>query len=409
MVASGSHTRSKRIAPSPHFRTFRGGAPKGMWRVAWRQHRMQNVVLLLLSAAFIGGLMVLRGHMISTYQAAGCALPGLPGQSCYDAYGNPIWWSSGLSDWWGFFHGALFIGAIVVGTFAAAPIFTREFAHGTHIFALTQSVRPGLWFTAKIVAVAAPMTAALLAVGFVMQWVDFTVGHTDSQALSTMMLLTRGPMPAAVALLAFGAAIMVGMTIRSTLGTIAAASGIALVLTVVTAMVSPSLLPSERTIIPMTEYLAPITQQEYDARFEPGSTGNADVRDPNELRVGAGYLDGSGAEIARGGEQFFECSEEALRIVAARHGGSIETFPQGGSAVDLGAVTDAEQFEFENEAQEEHLACGTERGFASTYIDTLPSSMLWPLRGVAGSLLLILSAVAIALGRRLLPAAIARR
>lgn len=409
MLASGHRTTHEPLAPSPHGSTPRGGAPMGMWRVAWRLHRMHNLVLLLLTTVFISGLIIFRRRVVSTYQERGCAIPGHPGQSCTDAQGYAVWWNNGLSDWWGFFHGAILIGAILVGAFAAAPIFTREFSHSTHVFALSQSIRPGLWFAAKIVMVAVPMTAALLAVGFVMQWVDLTTADTDTQALSTQMLFTRGPMPAATALVAFGVAIAVGMTIRSTIGTIAAASGIALVLVIGTATVAPLLLPSERTITPMAEYLAPITQQEYDARFEPTGMGAAATTDPNELRIGSGYLDITGREIGRGGEQFFKCSEQAERIVAARHGGSIETFPQGGMSVDLGATNETEQFQFENEVQEAHLACVTESGFASTYADTLPSSMLWALRGVAGGLLLILSAVAIVLGRRLLPAAIARR
>lgn len=396
-------------AISPHQPLAATRGPK-IWAVAWRVHRAQNLALAGLVLATLAGIAALRYRIVSVYTELGCALPGTdPNDYCADETGSSVWWNYGFSDWWGFAHGAVLLGAVFVGAFAAAPVFTREFTHGTHVFALSQSVGKGHWFFAKVIVTAVPVAAGMTAVGFAIQWLDKTATETAFRALDDVILFTRGPLPAVTALAAFGLAIAVGMVLRSTIGTIVVALVAGVLLMVGVMNLAPHLLPAERTVTPLAEQYAPMTEAEYQAQFEPQDPAEADV-DYDAMQVAWGYLGADGRKVAGASMTMATCWDDALREATIANGGSVTTYPDGSimsAGPDDGDAATA--LAIENERNAAVLACATEHGIVASYSDMLPGSMLWPLRAVAGGLILLGAGLFLGLARWRLRRAVARR
>ncbi len=442
-------TQARHRAPAPSAPArpdgpgLRGGAPIGMWWVAWRQQRMQIAVLLAMVAAACAALAILRSRIVSTFAAFGCErFPDDPyGEGCRDPQGVDVWWNYGFADFSGLAHTALLAAPIVLGVFAAAPIFTREFGRGTHVVALTQSVGRLRWFAAKTTVAALPLVAGLLVLGATTSWLDGAVGISSYGALDQRNFFVRGLVPAAMGLMVFGATIAIGMITRNVIATLVAGLVIGGALAVGIALAQPYLLPADRTSVPIAEQYPTVTQADIDAEINgtPVPT-DSDVRiDRNKTYVGSGYLDADGAVVEVGPGALTPCynassqaGEEAIaNWTPDRSGGADESEGSGGADADgsggsddaaaeppagSGVVSAApvddspyNSAEYRNASNEAMRTCLADMGIAAQYSDVLPGSLLWPLRWMVAGILVALAAVFLGVGAWRLRPAVAKR
>ncbi len=403
---------------------WKGAAPHGMWWVAWRQHRLQIAVLLAVMAVGAAALIILRARIIAVYHEFGCALFGSAGNNsglgCVDTDGRQVWWNYGFATWSSLAHTAMLAGPVVLGVFAAAPIFTREFGHGTQVLALTQSVGRTRWFLAKVTPMVVPLVGGLLALGFLMEWTDQTVEETAYFGLAESNFFARGIVPAATGLMAFGLAIAIGMYARNVVTTLVVgmlASG-AILLGV--GNVQPDVLPAQRTVTPLADIYRPITQAELDAqRSDNGQSPSTDF-DRNARWIGGGYLDAGGRKVTTSSAQKSGCfakADKAGNAAAIAAGVKPEGESGGvGVSVDGSGVVAAQpesgyqnSVEYINANAQEMLACMRSYGVAASYNDMLPGSMLWPLRWAISGIMLALAVAFTTIGAGRLRWAVAKR
>lgn len=354
---------------------LKGGAPQGMWWVAWRQHRLQVGVALGLMAALAAAMIVFRVVLVAKMTAAGCSLTEI-GPPCEQVLGAGDLWSNSFDTPSAFFHLAMTLLPVVVGVFVAAPVFPREFAQGTHVLALTQSVSRGRWWAVKLVIVSFPIVLGLLVLGVLMQWVDGSYWITASQpAMSTTNFGTRSIIPAAYGLVSVAVALTAGIAVRHVVGTLLVGLLIAgAVVTTLTVAVRPHLLPTSRVTSPV------VTEADINA------SGAAAAYYSAEMEAGALYVRG-GCLTADGGRV-------SCRIT---HCQMPEWDPD---------ATDADN----NRAQQIGTArCLHEAGIVSYYTDYLPGSMLWPLRWAMTGICVILAALFLGFGAWRLKPAVAKR
>lgn len=354
---------------------LKGAAPQGMWWVAWRQHRWQVTVALALMAALAVAMIVFRVVLVAKMTAAGCSLTevGLP---CDQVLGAGDLWSNSFNTPSAFFHLAMTLLPVVVGVFVAAPVFPREFAQGTHILALTQSVGRMRWWAVKVVIVCVPVVLGLLVLGVLMQWVDGTYWATASQPpMSTTNFGTRSIIPAAYGLVSAAIALTAGITARHVVAALLVGLLVAgVVVTALTAVVRPHLLPTTRSTTPV------VTEADIDDNGATVATYSAAI-DPGSLHVRSGYLAADGREVSFDDVvcQAVEWDENA---------------------------TEAEN----NRAALVGMArCFDKAGIVARYTDYVPAPMLWPLRWAMSGICVILAALFLGVSAWRLKPAIARR
>ena len=389
---------------------WKGAASHGMWWVAWRQHRLQIAVLLAVMAVSAAALIILRSRIIAVYREFGCARFGTSVNGsrfdCVDSEGVQVWWNY-FSTWSQLAHFAMIGGPLVLGVFAAAPIFTREFSHGTQVLALTQSIGRIRWFLAKITVMVVPLVGGLLALGFLMEWTDRVVDVTAYEALNESNFFARGMVPAATGLMGFGFAIAVGMYVRNVVTTL-----------VVGMLASGAIL--HRTVTPIADMYRPMTQAELDAQ----RSGNGESPDANldrDMRwLGGGYLDASGRKVTMSNTQSAACFEKADKAgnAAAIAAGVKPTSNDGGTAVIVGGSGAVpaqsepgyqDSVEYINASARAQLDCMRGYGIVASYTDQLPGSKLWPLRWAIGGILLALAVAFSTIGAGRLRWAVAKR
>ncbi|MBN9610160.1 MAG: hypothetical protein BGO26_02295 [Actinobacteria bacterium 69-20] len=397
-----------------------------MWWVAWRQHRLQIAVLLAVMAAGAAALVILRSRIIAVYHEFGCPLFGSAGNNsgmgCVDAEGRQVWWNYGFSTRSSLAHTAMIAGPVVLGVFAAGPIFTREFGHGTQVLALTQSVGRARWFLAKITVMVVPLVGGLLALGYLMEWTDQAVEDTAYHGLNAPNFFARGIVPAATSLMAFGFAIAVGMYARNVVATLVVGMLASGAILAGVAIVQPDVLPAQRTVTPLADIYRPVTQAELDKQRSDAATDtvSSTVVDRNVLWVGGGYLDVNGRKISPSSSQWQACWEKADKAgnAAAIAVGVKPASNDGGTAVitsGSGAVAAQpapgyqDSVEYVNASNRSMLDCMRSDGIAASYDDRLPGSKLWPLRWAMTGICVILAALFLALGAWRLRWAVAKR
>lgn len=390
-----------------HVINIPGGAPRGMWAVAWRQHRIAIAVLVAIMAASAAALVWFRSRILSLFAEFGCDLfpPNPQNAGCVDHEGMDIWWNHGLDSLSQLAHLGMIGGPVVLGVFAAAPIFTREFSRGTQVFALTQSVSRRRWFAVKATVMAVPLAAGLVVLGLLMEWVDTSVGVTDQGAIGRDAFFTRSIIPAATGLLAFALAIAVGMVARAVTATLVAGllGGFALLCGAV--WIQPYVLPADRVVTSLAEIYAPVTQAELDARFSgeapwPGFDGNAGKDDAH---AGSGYLDASGKKVqlpAAGTAPCWVANNDAIEA-------AMQAATTGPDAISPDEYYSSAAYQ--NMSSAAMLQCLTDMGLDSQYVDILPATKLWPLREVMTGVLIALAALCIGIGAWRLRWAVAKR
>ncbi len=357
---------------------MKGKAPSGMWWVAWRQHRTQIAVTL---ALVIGALVIFREIVIARFAAEGCDLASI---GCAASGGYDLWWSGGFGSWLDMLHSAVVVTSIAFPVFVGAPLFAREFARGTHVFALTQSVSRRRWWATEVIVAGVPLLGGLVALGHVTEWVDGTAAYSAHQGLDVGRFVARSIMPAAHGLIAYAVAVAAGIVTRSTVA--ALVSGLIVSGLIVTGMavIQPHTLPASRQVIGLEQQLqgAP-----------PPNLG------PDSWPVGGGYLDAKDNETGNSPDSCFEAADAAAVAVGiAGDGATAEVSPDERSSP-----------AYQNAYQQGFLGCAHARDVFALYTDYLPGTMLWPLRWTMAGIAAILAALFLLLAATRLRGAAARR
>lgn len=354
-----------------------GAAPHGMWWVAWRQHRAAILTAVGLMAALAVALVLFRIHLVGTFRSLGCSVTDM--NSCA-SLGSAVWTEfSSLESQWRLMHGVMIAAPIVLGVFLGAPVFSHEFSRGTHVLALTQSVRRTGWWATKLTVVAAPLLGGLVGLGYLTQWMDHSNWLTHRGGLAEGTFQVQSVMPATFGLLAFSIAATAGIVLRSTVGSLVAALFAASAIVLVIAFpLRPHLVPTARAVTPIAQ--VQVMGSGAAAESDTGPNG------PNALFLDSGLLDAQG------------------RALSFRAAPVCDVPPPADSADGQGLSN--ESIEAFNEAIAQ---CRKDQGIVSQYVDYIPGSMLWPLRGVVAAICVILAALFLGLGAWRLPKAIARR
>jgi hypothetical protein len=197
-----------------------------IWLVLRRQ-RAALLLALALVAPVAVALVVLRSGAPAWATEQGMA--GCPGR------GTPRCPGEDEIEAWLFSAPILTIGLIlwllpwVVGIVAGASLFGREFDHGTHVFALAQSIgrlrwwATGLLVTGVAVAVLVGLVTSLAA--WSLEPVRVLLGTSP---LQPPLFELSGPLPVLYALLGFGVAAVSGLLLRSGLAAVAVAAVVCL-------------------------------------------------------------------------------------------------------------------------------------------------------------------------------------
>jgi ABC-type transport system involved in multi-copper enzyme maturation permease subunit len=195
-----------------------------MARVTWRQHRfaLAGVAALLGAVAvwlWLAGLQLHHAYAAAT----GCH----PASSL--ACGDLVSSFNGMDD---FLANGGILQAVpaLIGAFVGAPVLARELETGTFRFAWTQGFGRWRWALAKLVLLAAVVTAATAAISVLLPWYYQPYFATGNQALSlneaspfsSLLFDLRQVTFAAWTLAAFAIGALAGMLIRRVVPAIAA-------------------------------------------------------------------------------------------------------------------------------------------------------------------------------------------
>lgn len=375
-----------------------------MWLVAWRLHRIQAGAMLAIMAVAAAAMALFRWRVVATFRDLGCDLfPADPnGLGCINVDGSQVWWNDGFSSWSALAHLGMLAAPVVLGAFAAAPVFTREFSRGTHVLALTQSVSRRHWFVAKTTVLVVPLVAGLLALAAVMRWTDGVVSITAYNRLEKLTFFTASIVPAAVGLTMFALTIAIGMIARSLLPTLVTGILVGGVLLFGLVTAQPHVLPADRTVTTMAEQYPAITQAMIDAEnAQATGTHVAVPTDPDQRYVGMGYLNAAGDTVDLPNRTMSACYDrgnKAGEAAATAAGLSAEAGDAtSGSGTAIAAHSTGDAFynspEYRTAQNEAMRDCIGEAGVVAQYSDILPGGLLWPLRWAMTGICALLAAL----------------
>ncbi|MGZ3143645.1 ABC transporter permease [Lentzea chajnantorensis] len=251
--------------------------------VVWRQ---QRPVFVTFAAALVVGVLavlLLRSVMVADLTArslldcVGRGPSGCPGTAVNEFQ----------STWYDRMHlaqGAVMALPALVGMFAGAPLFAREFEQGTHALAFTQSVSRTRWVVTKFLVAAPP---ALVLVGVfqvvVHSWLD-AAGQLGPLSTGDFFFTTfdsDGVSPVAYTLFAFTLGMVAGALSRRTLVAMTLTLGVFVVARFVLGGLRKSMLTPTRVV--SDDPTAPFSDLQGDQ---------------HPLYVDSGFLDASGAVVA---------------------------------------------------------------------------------------------------------------
>jgi hypothetical protein len=181
--------------------------------VAWRRYRSVLVGTALLLVALSVYLLV-TGHQVrSAYAEVKSCQPPISSAACQvqwmsfvDKYGNT-----------GFLGPFLLLLPGVVGVFAGAPLFGREFETGTFRYTWTQGVGRMRLAVALIVPGAIGVVALMVGIGLLETWRAQPLADAGiARRLEGSLFPTAGPAVAGWALLAFAGGVLAGLLWRRT-------------------------------------------------------------------------------------------------------------------------------------------------------------------------------------------------
>lgn len=393
---------------------------RSMWRAAWLQHKSAVMVLLVVEALAAAALIVLRLRIVAAYREFGCTMRATPPLSapCIDAFGQVVWADHGFAMLSRLAHIFMVGGPVVLGAFVAAPIFTRELSQGTHVFALTQSVRRRSWFTVKLLVLLLPLTVGLLALGFLMDWVDAAVDMSAFGQLGQGTFFAQSVVPAAMGLATFGATLVAGMVNRSEISAVITGLLAGASILVGAMLGQPHLLPADRIVTSYAERFAPVTAAEIGARHTPDSTAESPPSfDLNAVTLGTGYLDLDAQPRTVPDIVHHSCqaAADAAGVAAASAAGLPvpdgydPNDPNVDLTVDPADLAFKGSIEYRDGVNEAMLSCYTQAGVSGEYTDILPGYLLWPLRWIVSGILTLAALGLILLAARQLGRAATKR
>ncbi|MFD9815677.1 ABC transporter permease [Streptomyces sp. NPDC059080] len=226
----------------------------GLLWLVWRQNRGMAIGLLALLVA--GGIgMVVQGGLMSGYLAqhdiAGCALIST-NPRCEGVQGAVEDFRAAYGQTFRLAQMLLVMLPALAGLFVGAPLLAQELENGTHKVALTQSVGPLRWLTAKLALPAAlvTVTAAGLAAGYLWMWRSGGQETLGAYWYSHSEFLALGPVPVAQSLLALAVGTLAGLLIRRTVASMVVTLGVTGALTLAFMSVRKHLLPPVTTDFP---------------------------------------------------------------------------------------------------------------------------------------------------------------
>lgn len=218
---------------------------------AWRQHRAQLVVLAALLLVVGGAVLLLHSSMSQDIRAHGL-------QGCVAADGAGTDCLRSRMDFQGRWFDLLKAGQagivalpVLLGVFAAAPLFAREIEHGTHVLAFTQSVSRFRWMAIKTGTLLLPSLVVLVVLQLLVgRWVAAAgrLGPLRTGPFDFTTFDSTGPMPVAQLLFAFGVGALLGATTGRSLRAMTATLGALVVLRTLVTNVHLSFLPAQRRI-----------------------------------------------------------------------------------------------------------------------------------------------------------------
>ncbi|GAA5019424.1 ABC transporter permease subunit [Kitasatospora paranensis] len=231
----------------------------GLAWLMWRQQRLVVVAWLtvvVLAAVAFPPLRSAMADFIAAHHIAGCAEisldPHCQGEGTQQAVAafrarySPVLTGVGL---------LLTALPVVIGTFVAAPLLSREYESGTWRLVLGQSVSRAQWVAAKLVAAALPAALGSAALMALYRWMwqpsaNFVSGVAWS---SRQFAVAGGPLLIATILLAVAVGALVGGLTRRVVPAMAATGGAVLALQYVLATVRPYLWPWRTEVVSRSE------------------------------------------------------------------------------------------------------------------------------------------------------------
>jgi hypothetical protein len=182
--------------------------------VTWRQHRLQLFMGLGLLAAVAAAAVASRFPIIASYHrnALASCLPPASSSGC-DLIRRHF-----LGQWDGFVQVArwLILLPAFVGLFVGAPLLAREFEHGTHRLAWTQTVTRRRWLVSKIVWIGLATVVLAGVLGATALWWRGPFNSVGGQ-MGPSAFEIEGLVVPAYALFALAAGIFAGALLRRTL------------------------------------------------------------------------------------------------------------------------------------------------------------------------------------------------
>jgi hypothetical protein len=140
----------------------------------------------------------------------------------------------------------------LVGAFWGAPLIAREFEHGTHRLAWTQSVTRTRWLAVKLVLVGAASVTATGVLSLMVTWWSSPIDHANTNRFGAGLFGERNITPLGYAAFGFALGVTAGLLIRRTLPAMAATLGVFLGARMgFTYLVRPHLLPPVHRVEPL--------------------------------------------------------------------------------------------------------------------------------------------------------------
>lgn len=184
-----------------------------LW-LTWRQHRVELISALSLLAALAVPLVITGLDLRADFGSSGAA-------ECVGRTGNGG--CQGLveqflerhTEWGNRFVWASFLPALA-GVFIGAPLFAREFEHGTWRLAVAQTVTRSRWLTVKIVLVGAGAVGVAGLCSILFTWWRAPLDELGGR-LRTAAFVVAAPSLMAVTLFAFAVGVLAGIVFRRTI------------------------------------------------------------------------------------------------------------------------------------------------------------------------------------------------
>jgi hypothetical protein len=212
MTALAAEARDGRLRPVPWRR---------MAGVIWRQHRTALAGVAVLLGALTVYLWISGLQLHHAYDAAVACHPA--NSAACQGLDNTL---DGMDNFLS--NGYIFqVLPVLIGAFVGAPVLARELETGTFRYAWTQGLRRWRWALAKLVLLAAMVTAAAGAFGALLTWyyqpfLGQALGLPKTTPFAPGLFDLRGVGFPAWTLAAFAIGVLAGMLIRRVVPAIAA-------------------------------------------------------------------------------------------------------------------------------------------------------------------------------------------